>query len=529
MSDSTVLIVGGGPVGLVLACELRTRSLPVRIIDDGATLTAHSRAIVVWPRSMELLRRTGVAEPLAAQGHRVDDISFYSGGKHLTSVRLSRLTDTPYPYGTTIPQVRTEAVLRQRLAELGTEVEVGTTLVGLTMRGDAPVATLQLAAATTETVRPSWLIGADGARSNVREQLGIDFAAVGNEIRFAICDGRVTADLDPHSMIYSYRKQLALGLAPLGGGTYRVAFAVGPDREDDEVDFALFQQQLNRLSPVPATLSDLQWSTVFRARRRLASTFRRGRVFLAGDAAHIFSAAGAQGMNTGIQDAVSLGWRLAGVLRGELAESVLAGYEPERRAEAERLSTVTARQTEWGLLQRPVQRRLRDVAVRTADTTGLLQRFAAPLMSQTDVSYRTGRRIPAGPAGPLRPGDRLPVFARQPSGPAGGWPELPLDRPAVLLWPGAVRDHAWRHRFDTVQAVVSAATDDGIAVVDASGWRGLRARLGRRPAAVLLRPDGHVAAVVTDPRPSALLAALSDLGIRTAAAVAAPQFAGAAR
>ncbi len=491
-STPTVLIVGGGPVGLVLACELRLRSIGVRVVDNRPGPTAQSRAIVVWPRSLELLRRIGAAEPLVAAGNPVTDIVYYSGARRLGAVSLAGLADTPYPFGTTIPQVRTEAVLAQRLAELGGTVESGTSLIDLRLVEGRPLATLQAADGSLEQVEPAWLIGADGSQSTVRGKLGIEFEPIGGEISFAICDGTVVGDLPSTEMVYAYRESGALGLAPLGGSTFRVAFAVSPDQRAEDLTQATFQQQLDRLSPVPARLTDMRWCTVFKARRRLASSFGSGSVYLAGDAAHIFSAAGAQGMNTGIQDAVSLGWRLAGAITGQLSRSVLDGYEPERRAEAIRLSTVTAKQTEWGLLPRRSQRVLRDVGIRLAERTGVLQRLGAPLMSQTDVSYRAGGAVSRVLQPSIRIGDRLPVF---PDSAADADAEVRLLSPALLLWPGDRPDAGWASRVAGLRAAIAVRFGAHLEVLDAAGRPELRGQLGSTARAVVLRPDSHVAAL----------------------------------
>ena len=507
-SQPTVLIVGGGPVGLVLACELRLHSVPVRVIDNRAGQSAQSRAIVVWPGSLELLRRIDAAEPLISAGHRISDIAYYSASRRLAAVSLAGLPDTPYPFGITLPQARTEAVLTNLLAELGGVVEADTTLVQLRHEDGRPVAVLQGPDGSTQTVRPDWLVGADGAQSTVRSQLGIDFPPMGSEISFAICDATIESDLSPAEIVYSYRGAGALGLVPLSGSQFRVAFAVEPDQSAAELTQASFQEQLDLLSPVPARLTDMRWSTVFRARRRLASTFRSGRVFLAGDAAHIFSAVGAQGMNTGIQDAVSLGWRLGGVITEALPATFLDGYEPERRTEAVRLSIVTARQTELGLLPRPSQRAVRDGLVRVADRAGLVRQLAAPLMSQTDVTYRTGGPVSRLLRSGLQVGDRLPVFAD----PAPARPtQLSLLRPAVLLWPGREPDLQWHERLTDARQVLARWLHPAPEVIDGAG-RDLADLLGTRPRAVLLRPDSHVAALTDDLSPTGLIAMLQSAG-----------------
>jgi 2-polyprenyl-6-methoxyphenol hydroxylase-like FAD-dependent oxidoreductase len=489
-----VLVVGAGPVGLVLAADLVRQGVAVRIVDEATGDTPHSRAIVMWARTLELLRRLGVVDRLDARGHRLDAVSFYSGGRRLGAVDLCRLPDTPYPFALTIPQTSTEQVLRERLTELGGAVERGVALTRLETTGaDRPVATLRHPDGTVERVAADWVVGADGARSAVREHLGIDFPAESREILFAIGDAPVSGQVRDE-LVYAYRRDGALGVAPLADGAFRIAFSVPSWPEGQTAPRELFQRMVDRLAPNPGQVGELRWSTVFRAQRRTAATFRAGRCFLAGDAAHVFSAAGAQGMNTGIQDAVNLSWRLGGVIRGTLDAEVLDAYTNERRPAVARVSVNTQRQTVWGLLRTRRSIAVRDVLVRLAHRSGVLQRFGAPLMSQTDVDY--------GPPRPLwhrapRAGTRFPAFTRQPAGtaqdPAAAWPVVDPDS-FTLLVPAR-------------RAVVTTE----VAVHEVPGWR---RRFGRRHAAVLLRPDGHVAAVLATTDPAAVRAAVRAAGVR---------------
>lgn len=291
----------------------------------------------------------------------------------------------------------------------------------------------------SEQIEADWVVGADGAHSAVRRFAGIEFLGTGNDVLFAIGDGPVEGDLDPHALLYCYSRTGALGLAPFGGGIFRLAISVpgwdqpeGPPRE-------LFQRFLDERSPRAGVVGRLEWSTIFRARRRVAETMRAGRVFLVSDAAHVFSAAGAQGMNTGIQDAVNLAWKLAGVVNGTFDPGILDSYDTERRIAAERIVLTTAKQTSWGLYKRPHEIAARDGAVRLAQRTGALQRFAAPLMAQHDVSYRPAQTLwdtLPGLTRKVRAGDRLPVFAShgEPQPGAERWPAIHPARLTLLLW-----------------------------------------------------------------------------------------------
>ncbi|NKQ27318.1 FAD-dependent monooxygenase [Streptomyces galbus] len=507
-----VLVVGAGPVGLVLATELLAQGVPVRLVDHAAAQPQqHSRASVVWPRSLELLGRIGASEPLIERGNRLDSVQYYSDKRHLGAVEMSRLAGTPYPFGVVVPQDTTEEVIRTRLAAYGGEIEFGT-LTGLDTAGPRPVAEVRRADGSTDRIEAEYVIGADGAHSAVRRFAGIELLGTGNDVLFAIGDGPVAGDLDQHALVYCYSRSGALGIAPFGGGTYRLAISVPDWRGEQGPPPELFQRFVDERSPRPGIVGELEWSTIFRARRRVAETMRAGRVFLAGDAAHVFSAAGAQGMNTGIQDAVNLAWKLAGVVRGAFEPGILDTYDTDRRLAAERIVLTTAKQTSWGLFKRRHELALRDATVRLAHRTGVLQRFGAPLMAQHDVSYRPAESLRdtlPGLTRRIRTGDRLPVFAAHdtPQPDAERWPAIDPARLTVMLWAGARQDAAWL----AARASVTAAVPEGVPVRDVSGWPGFAPLLGTAPRALVVRPDGHVAAIVA-PEPTAVRTALRRAG-----------------
>lgn len=507
-----VLIVGAGPVGLVLATELLSQGVAVRLIDNSASgPVQHSRASVVWPRSLELLGRIGAAAAIVEAGNRLDAVRYYSRKRHIGSIEMSRLNDTPYPFGVVIPQDTTEAVLRARLTAVGGAVETGT-LTALDTAPDRPLAEVEWPDGTTEQIEADWVVGADGAHSAVRRFAGIELLGTGDDVLFAIGDGPVSGDMDPHALVYGYSPSGALGIAPFGDGQFRLAISVPDWKEKQGPPPELFQRFVDERSPRPGMVGALDWSTIFRARRRVAETMRSGRVFLAGDAAHVFSAAGAQGMNTGIQDAVNLAWKLAGVVRGLFEPGLLDSYDADRRLAAERIVMTTAKQTSWGLISRRHETAVRDNALRLAHATGALQRFGAPLMAQHDVSYRPAESLRdtlPGLTRKIRAGDRLPVFASHGDPQPGGerWPGVDPARLTLLLWAGGRQDSAWV----AARARLEQAVPPDVRVQDISAWPGFSRLLGGAPKAVLARPDGHVAAI-TEPEPVVVRAALRRAG-----------------
>ncbi|ORI19692.1 hypothetical protein BJD99_01345 [Rhodococcus sp. 1163] len=490
-----VLVVGAGPVGLTTACELARQNIAVRIVDRQTSPSIHSRAAVIWPRQLELLRRIEVTSDLIGAGHRLDNVSFYSEGRRRGGIVLSRLENSIHPYAITIPQNATERILAAKLRSYGVEIERGTELLHIDNGHDEPYATLRSKDAALEGASFDWVIGADGAHSSVRRLLGVPFTPTSTDLRFGICDVAVADGPANTAMHYYYSPTGAIGLAPMRHGIYRVAMSVPartadgavpppPVRED-------FQHALDTRAPGAGTLDIPEWAAAFDVRFGTAERFREGRCFLVGDAAHIMSPAGGQGMNTGLQDAVNLGWKLAAVICGHADRSLLDTYETERRSAALHITRSTGVQLRLGLVDGPIRRRVRDVAITLADRTGVLQRVGAPIFSQLDVTYSNARR----PAlvSTLEVGDRFPAFAPDPaadtSGETGSWPTLDCDRLTLVLWPGVDPIQGW----STFVRGTAAALPE-IACVDGGGIgnNALTAHLGRKPRLFLCRPDGHL-------------------------------------
>ncbi|MFJ4674527.1 FAD-dependent monooxygenase [Kitasatospora sp. NPDC088783] len=507
VGSSEVLIVGAGPVGVALGCDLLQRGVRVRLVDSAAAPAPapRSRAVLVWPRTLELLRGIGVAERLAATGHRLTGIGYRSEGRLLGRAAVDRIADTPYPFAATLPQYETERLLLERLAELGGTVERGVVLEDLRQDARGVTARLRHPDGNEEQAHARWLVGADGAHSSVRKQLGIGFDGDTVDVTFGIADAPIDGPAARDTLHYCYTADGALGVVPLPDGLFRVAISI-PHRDPAEPPPAgVFAEALRRRAPGLGELGEPRWTGSFRVRCRIADRFRDGNCFLAGDAAHIISPAGGQGMNYGLQDAFNLGWKLAGVLRGTLDAAVLDSYHRERHAAVARVAAVTAAQTRWGMIAGGPRRVLRDTLVRGAALGGLLRRRIAPMMAQTDVSYAADGLRRARPGHP-RPGDRLPVFAPEaPEAPeALGGPAAAATAPAdpaldrdgftvLVRRPSGPSGPAGPG--DRGSAAVAAALVGRPAVVrtvdDTASATLLRA-LGPRPVLVALRPDGHV-------------------------------------
>ncbi|MFD8246018.1 FAD-dependent monooxygenase [Nocardia sp. NPDC059691] len=332
-----VLVAGAGPTGLTLALDLARRDIPVRIVDKAATFFAGSRGDGIQPRTLEVFDDLGVLDAALAAGMPTPVMRVHLGGEFVTERRMSEPVEptpaVPYPNLWVLGQSRTEAILRERLAEFGVHVELGTALTGFTQDDDGVTVTLEHDG-TPETVRAAYLIGADGGKSTVRKTLGIPFEGSTDEsLRMLL--GDVRADALDHEFGYWFaaadEPMRGIALSPLPGGR-QFQFAA-PLTGDAEPSLELLQEYVDRYcGRDDVTLTDLTWVTVWRPNIRLAQRFRDGRVFLAGDAAHAHPPTGGQGMNTGIQDAYNLGWKLAAALAGD--DTLLDSYEAERRTVA---------------------------------------------------------------------------------------------------------------------------------------------------------------------------------------------------
>ncbi|MFC9994179.1 FAD-dependent monooxygenase [Nocardia sp. NPDC127526] len=339
--SAQVLIAGAGPTGLTLGIDLARRGIAVRIVDAAETFFDGSRGDGLQPRTLEVFHDLGVLDAVLAAGAPQAPMRVHLGGEFAGERRMTEwrepTPDIPYPNGWVLGQSDTEGVLRERLAEFGVKVESATALTGFTADDGGVTATLTHHGGTEE-VRADYLIGADGGRSTVRRTLGIAFEGTTDEsIRMLL--GDVRADALDHSYGYWFAEPDApmegFAMSPLPGGR-KFQFAA-PLSGDSGADLEVLQDYVHRLSRrTDIVLSDLTWSTVWRPNIRLAERFRVGRVFLAGDAAHAHPPTGGQGLNTGVQDAYNLGWKLAAALRdpGEESEALLDTYETERRAVA---------------------------------------------------------------------------------------------------------------------------------------------------------------------------------------------------
>jgi len=418
-----VLVVGAGPTGLALAAQLDALGATVRIVDRQLDRAHESRALVVLPRTLEVLRGLGVSQKLVERGNDAVQLQIHFGRK-LARTRLFDigLEDTAYPFLLFISQAETEAVLNEHLAARGVHVERGVELVALAAEEQQVACTLRHHDGTTERLRVGYLVGCDGAHSSVRRLAGIRFVGGSYPQTFALADVEVDGALEHDAAHAFIAGPGMLFFFPLGrpaswrmGGMRPSLPGITGREEPPEPSLVDLQAIADAFTGGTLRLRDPVWLTYFRLHHRQAVRYRAGRVFLAGDAAHVHSPAGAQGMNTGIQDAWNLGWKLALVDGGVADEALLDSYEAERLPIGRFVLRFTDRATAIATADRPVARLIRtQIAPRFVPIVLRVARLRAVgfrTLSQLRINYRDSPAVDEGPPalrrGP-RAGDRLP-------------------------------------------------------------------------------------------------------------------------
>ena len=484
----SVLIAGAGPTGLTLAIELARRGVSHRVVDTAPGPRPGSRGKGLQPRTLELLDDLGILDRVLAHGRVGMPIRSTAPGGTVTLAGgpvTTRSDDIPHPDGVITPQWRVEETLRARLAELGGAVEFGATLTHVDQDDDGVRATVTTAS-DTDVVTAQWLVGCDGGHSTVRRQVGIAFAGrTAEDIRMIVADVAVDG-LDPDAWQMWRHPDGMFALCPLPStDLWQLQAAVAPDLEP-VLDRSGLQSTIElRTGRTDVTLREVRWSSLWRANVRLVDRYRQGRVLLAGDAAHIHSPAGGQGMNTGIQDAHNLAWKLAAVVTGTASPDLLDTYDDERRPVAAAvlaLSDDRLRRTleEHGI---PIER--------TRDTTQLSIGYRRSVLSRDD---RADGSDSAGGAAVLRAGDRAPdASGLLTSNGERRLFDITRGGQFTLLCFGRPTPNS---QLPPDTQVVDVVPDHPAAgqVVDTRG------RLGHAYAAtadtlVLIRPDGYIAAI----------------------------------
>ncbi len=411
--SADVLIVGAGPTGLMLACWLVRLGIRPLVIDKKEGLTRESRALAVQARTLETYDMLGIVERALPQGVRVAAVNILLKQHRVGRIKLGEIGSglSPYPYLFVMGQDKTEHLLLEHYLEQGGQVRWETSLGGLKQDDEGVSAELHRADGHAETVRVRYVCGCDGAGSIVRQAFGIDFLGGTYAQRFFVTDVRGSFHKVGGELSIWLGRQGFLGFFPMPGQDhYRIVGIVPPNLvERPDLTFKDIRPEIERYSDMRVT--ETFWLSTYNVHHRVAHAFRRGRVFLLGDAGHLHSPVGGQGMNTGLMDATNLGWKLAAVVKGEAGERLLASYEPERMPFARLLVNTTDRVFSTVATSSPWVRMLRSVVVPAVFTMiawlPQVRRALFGLISQTRINYHDSP-ISRGAAGGVRAGDRLP-------------------------------------------------------------------------------------------------------------------------
>jgi 2-polyprenyl-6-methoxyphenol hydroxylase-like FAD-dependent oxidoreductase len=495
MSDTQVLITGAGPTGLVLAIWLKRLGVPVRIVDQAVAPGTTSRALVVHARTLEFYRQVGLAETVVERALEMTSVNLWAKGKKAARVFFGPLGQgmSPFPYLLILPQDEHERLLIEHLAEHGVQVERRTQLLGFEDSGGRVLARLRRPDGTEEACEAAYLAGCDGARSTARDVLGAGFPGGTYSHLFYVADVEASGPVMDREIHVALDDTDFLVVFPMkGAGRARLIGTVRQEGEGEQEGLSWDDVTKDVIGRLGITVERLNWFSTYRVHHRVADHFRRGRAFLLGDAAHIHSPVGGQGMNTGIGDAVNLAWKLAAVLQGADA-AILDTYEPERIAFARRLVATTDRAFTVVTSSGPIARRMRvDVAPRLLPmlfAARAFRRLMFRTVSQIAINYRDSS-LSEGRAGNVRGGDRLPWVTTGRTSDRGSDNFSPLTS---LDWQVHVYGGA-------AAPIAEVCARRGMAL-QTFPWQSAASRAGlARGAVYLVRPDGYVG--LADPEAS---------------------------
>jgi 2-polyprenyl-6-methoxyphenol hydroxylase-like FAD-dependent oxidoreductase len=397
-ASSDMLVIGAGPAGLTAAAEAIRHGLSVRVIDQNESRSMYSKALVVHSRSLEIFQDMGLVANVINSGQKFRALNIYAANKSLARIVFQELDwrDALFPFWLSIPQSETERCLEDHLHELGGSVERDTELIDLKQFPDHVHVTLKHQGDSIESVDVPWVVGCDGARSLTRKLLGLELNGKAEDDVFILGDVRIDWDLpeDEGSNILSPDGIVLIVPMP-EMHRYRIichmpGFSV---TDQPEITLELLQSLMDRRTTFKMKLSDLTWSSVFSSKHFVASQHRQGRVFIAGDAAHIHSPVGGQGLNSGIQDAYNLVWKLALTQHGQALPALLDSYAVERHTTAQNLISTVGTATKIVTLRDPLTQTLRNWLAGILLDTKMIRNRMGRGVAMLDIEYKDSPAI----------------------------------------------------------------------------------------------------------------------------------------
>jgi 2-polyprenyl-6-methoxyphenol hydroxylase-like FAD-dependent oxidoreductase len=498
------VVVGAGPTGLLAACELVRQGVSVRVIDTLTAPTTQSRAIVVHARSLEMLDRLGVADEIIASGVKTLGMRMIASGRELAHIDLSDV-DSAFPFAVTTAQTETERVLADRLRALGGSVDRGVTLTGLAQDASGVRLTLRHEDdGSEEHLGCAYVVGADGAHSTVRGLVGTKLAGSFQGERFMLGDVEAEHELDPSSMYTFFSPDGPLAVFPMLGARMRLIAQIH-QAPGESLNLNPTRDELQAIVDARAAgirITASHWLTGFEIHHAQVPAYRHGRVFLAGDAAHVHSPAGGQGMNTGMQDAFNLAWKLALAVRGDGGETLLDSYHIERHPVAAAVIKFSNLLTKAATVHGALPIALRDNLMHVVTGSARVNHVMAGKTEEITVGYADSPIVIAGHPRHARisGGGHEAVLtepARAPLRPACG-PDNPGHAILTIAGPTGTPQAPACNGTVSVLIVTDGNAVPGYDLIVADQGRVAAERYGLpQGGRVVIRPDGYVGVITS--------------------------------
>jgi 2-polyprenyl-6-methoxyphenol hydroxylase-like FAD-dependent oxidoreductase len=425
-NETEVLIVGAGPAGLMMACQLAIQGIRFRIIDKKEQPTTHSGALIIQARSIEIFDQMGIAQKFINEGIIANHINILFNGKQLNKLSIKNIGSglSKFPYLLLVKQAKTEEILTDFINVRGYYIERGIELLNLYQDLNGVTSLLKNLDGSIESIKTPYLIAADGGKSIIRQQLHIPFIGKVHNKSLFIIDCKTDLKSSEDDIFISVTNNSISGFFPMSDGKWRIDGTISKElKQKETLTFDDVEEHFSERTRMDTTLYNPEWFSVFHSHQHHAATFQKERCFLIGDAAHIHSPVGAQGMNTGLQDAFNLSWKLAFVLKGKADQALLDTFTSERLPVAKNTAQTTdhifnllASET---VFNKTFRRYFFPFIIKTLspviERENLISRYLFKSVSQTGIHYRESilSRKPSInflPSQSLRPGDRLPFI-----------------------------------------------------------------------------------------------------------------------
>jgi len=489
-TNTDVIIIGAGPTGLSLACQFIRYGIDFVVIEKNESITPFSKAIGVQARTLEIYDQLGLAQPAIERGTIASRVRLVEGGEVRGEMHLANFGKglSQYPFMLMLEQSKNEELLYKFMKSHGRDVLWKTELENFTQDATGVTAQVKSVSGEIQTIKGKFLVGCDGASSPVRRELGLTFEGSTFERLFYVADARVDWELPHDALHVCLAREVFCAFFPMKGeNRYRIVgtFPESKNQEQGEVLYEEIEQEIKDKAQLKLEISDVRWFSLYKVHSRRVNKFSEGKCFLAGDSAHIHSPAGAQGMNTGIQDAYNLAWKLALVIKGVAAESLLETYNEERLANAKRLLESTDRMFELAAgshwLLSFIRTTIFPPLAGFMASLETVSKRVFPLISQIGVNYRGAALSEHAGDEPehAEAGDRLPYFL------VGGKSIFDkLNEPKFHLLVFSNREHGnWKNGFGDLVDYHVIPIDSHVSEIFGT----------EKEFMVFLRPDNYIA------------------------------------